>query len=718
MHKSLVASLLLSGALLASTGYAQGAAYTPARARTFAGSVAQPLASASSAGLASQISTFLAQRGIFVPASSISVSGDAVRGANGVRIYRLAQQFAGVQVYGVSAKASVAANGDLVFLTQNFATAGPVGQSATVPEAQALRAALAHLYPGQGIAIGAERRSANSVAFDRTPFFHASPRVTRVLFEDESGALQRGLLVETWSEQGNNLHETLIAAGGAVVDVASRTASDSYNVFVEDPLKGGQQVVNGPGAGNTVSPAGWLSGAQTTNRIVGNNANAYLDTDNNNKADAGGTTVTTGAFTTVADLNAAPDTVGNKAVAVQNLFFLNNVMHDDLYAYGFTEANGNFQANNFGKGGNAGDPVLAEAQDGGGTDNANFATPNDGSSPRMQMYLWTGAGATHEVQVGSGLYGANGAGFGPALTTTGITGALAVMAPADGCTAATVSLTGKIAIIDRGTCNFDVKVKNAQGAGAIAAIVANSQGVNEYFTMGAGSAKRVTIPSVMVGKADGATLKGLAGSTATERMKAQLPLQIDGAVDSDIVFHEYGHGLTWRMIGSMSGALAGAVGEGASDVNAFLLNGDDRIGEYAASDPNGIRRAPYDVYTNTYSFVGSGTSAYEVHNDGEIYAAAMWRFKSLANAAGLTDSDVRRIFVRGMDYTPAAPAFEDMRDGMLNYITTESQYPAAVCPIWNAFAQFGIGVGANGTASRRGTVTITESFATPAACQP
>src|SRR5690606_26959314 len=37
------------------------------------------------------------------------------------------------------------------------------------------------------------------------------------------------------------------------------------------------------------------------------------------------------------------------------------------------------------------DPVMAEAQDGadiGNRNNANFGTPPDGSSPRMQMFLW------------------------------------------------------------------------------------------------------------------------------------------------------------------------------------------------------------------------------------------------------------------------------------------------------------------------------------------
>ena len=86
---------------------------------------------------------------------------------------------------------------------------------------------------------------------------------------------------------------------------------------------------------------------------------------------------------------------------MQNLFYLNNVIHDILYGHGFNEAAGNFQTDNFGRGGKGGDPVQAEAQDGGGTDNANFATPGDGREPRMQMYLWTGPGSTHEVVVNS-----------------------------------------------------------------------------------------------------------------------------------------------------------------------------------------------------------------------------------------------------------------------------------------------------------------------------
>src|SRR5690554_7972766 len=75
--------------------------------------------------------------------------------------------------------------------------------------------------------------------------------------------------------------------------------------------------------------------------------------------------------------------------AITHLFYMNNVLHDVFYKYGFDEASGNFQQNNYGRGGNAGDFVIADAQDGNGMNNANFSTGPDGVKGRMQMYLWS-----------------------------------------------------------------------------------------------------------------------------------------------------------------------------------------------------------------------------------------------------------------------------------------------------------------------------------------
>jgi extracellular elastinolytic metalloproteinase len=64
-------------------------------------------------------------------------------------------------------------------------------------------------------------------------------------------------------------------------------------------------------------------------------------------------------------------------------------MHDIFYHYGFTEVTGNFQENNWGKGGFGGDAVKANAMDGDGTDNADFETPPDGERPQMRMFTFT-----------------------------------------------------------------------------------------------------------------------------------------------------------------------------------------------------------------------------------------------------------------------------------------------------------------------------------------
>ena len=160
------------------------------------------------------------------------------------------------------------------------------------------------------------------------------------------------------------------------------------------------------------------------------------------------------------------------------------------------------------------------------------------------------------------------------------------------------------------------------------------------------------------------------------------------------------------MIGSMSGTYAGAIGEGASDVLAFLINGDDRIGEYSMNDPLGIRTMPYATHDKTFSKWTSG----QVHTDGEIYAAAMWKVLQNYLTAGLTADDLLGDFVDGMNWTPAAPNPLQMREGMLQGISSSDT--VRKCAIWRGFAAKGMGF--NATMPRRGAPV--DSFTLPSGC--
>jgi subtilisin-like proprotein convertase family protein len=168
----------------------------------------------------------------------------------------------------------------------------------------------------------------------------------------------------------------------------------SYNVYampVESPFFGSRSVVSNP-ENLTASPYGWhdtngADGAEFTN-TRGNNADAYDDDDNNNLPDNKYAVSPGGNLIFDFPLNttySAGDQ--SQSAAITNLFYWSNIIHDVMYQYGFDEASGNFQQNNYGKGGLGNDPVNAEAQDGSGTCNANFSTPGDGNRPRMQMYV-------------------------------------------------------------------------------------------------------------------------------------------------------------------------------------------------------------------------------------------------------------------------------------------------------------------------------------------
>jgi hypothetical protein len=209
-----------------------------------------------------------------------------------------------------------------------------------------------------------------------------------------------GSVVEKFDIQLSCTPMTGHSAGCAHFDAQAITIFDGsgYNVFpfpVESPIHGERALVEEP-AFSFASPFGWhdTNGSEGAEFTItrGNNVHAYEDDSDSNFpgfSPDGGPSLD---FDFPLNLDASPVTY--QSAAITNLFYANNYIHDVLYQYGFTEEAGNFQVNNYGNGGFPDDPVNAEAQDGGGTNNANMATPEDGFSPRMQMYLWNSGGAS------------------------------------------------------------------------------------------------------------------------------------------------------------------------------------------------------------------------------------------------------------------------------------------------------------------------------------
>jgi hypothetical protein len=127
----------------------------------------------------------------------------------------------------------------------------------------------------------------------------------------------------------------------------------------------------------------------------------------------------------------------------------------------------------------------------------------------------------------AGSYTVGPAGFGPAIKAP-VSGELVYpndgggASLTDGCEAFAVDLTGKLVLVDRGTCNFTVKVKNAQNAGAKGVVVADNDPANVPPPGLGGSDNSITIPSARITKADGDTIKTALASTIQASLEENL----------------------------------------------------------------------------------------------------------------------------------------------------------------------------------------------------
>lgn len=506
----------------------------------------------------------------------------------------------------------------------------------------------------------------------------------------------------------------------------------TYNVFavpVESPIHGQRRVVVNP-ADTVASPFGWhdVNGIEGAEYLItrGNNVHAFADTADNDVSIGDEPNGGEGLiFDFPFDPAAAPQ--ANREFAITQLFYMNNILHDFTYAYGFDEASGNFQQLNYTGKGAGGDYVLAHGQDGGGISNANFSTPPDGLKGVMQMYLWEKPSNLLTVTAPAsvaGVYVTGEAQFGPAVGTEPIEGEVVIVndgssLPTWGCNPPINDVRGKIVIVDRGDCFFTEKTYNIQQAGGIAVIVCNN--VPGTLTMGAGSSENITIPAILIDYTDCQRIRQFVGNgLQLSIFRKEGASYIDGTIDNGIIAHEYGHGISNRLTGGphTTSCLYNEeqMGEGWSDFFTLVTTvkpgdaGAKRrgVGTYVQLEDTsgfGIRAYPYstDMSINPQT-MDDMVGASVPHGIGSVWTQALWdMYWIFVEEYGFDEDQVHgtggnnmaiQLVMDGMKLQACGPGFLDGRDAILD--ADKANYGGAnQCLIWKAFARRGMGWSAN-----------------------
>lgn len=379
---------------LATTGYLTKPAGAKANLRTIATNFLK--SQLSGAGIASTVAD-----SALVTASYTDRNPD---GSAGMTHTYFQEMYNGLPVLNAVANVSVDALGRVIAASNNF-VALPAANAISTPKlgiVQALGgvASSLGLSVARGVKVVTAATTGNLATKLTAPDLSSKPiDATLAYVAGKDGSL--GLVWHAsmdlpdqshWYDLGISTDTGAVTFATDYVD--SFVDGSIYNVYALptiSPIDGPRTLLIDP-SDPVASPFGWhdtngVLGADT-NQSVGNNVSAQEDRDANN---TGGTRATSAAlnFDFAVDPTLEPTTTNNQLAAITNLFYLNNKIHDVAYRYGFTEAAGSFQTNNYGKGGLGNDAVQADAQDGNGTNNANFATPPDGQAGRMQMYLFT-----------------------------------------------------------------------------------------------------------------------------------------------------------------------------------------------------------------------------------------------------------------------------------------------------------------------------------------
>jgi subtilase family serine protease len=342
--------------------------------------------------------------------SGLTLVRDYVSASNGLRHVVFSQSFDGVPVFDGVLSVHIDREGDVVRVTSGVGRGSERSSEVLIPDEEAASRAAAHVRPWQPFA--AVRKSAGegprrATRFEPGPFLRDVAAELTWLPDD--GGLRLAWRFDIEPDGEPQRYDVLIDAQSG--DVLVRRNRVRYADGIGRVLQSAATQAIDPrrpdeaplGAGSCPpalnfdlrslnaqfrDPATVLFG---TGRLAGNNARAFHG-DRSTEAPAG---TFDGSFWTFDFPFSSP------GAAATSLFFAVNYAHDFFYALGFDEGAGNFQVDNFGRGGLGGDEVHVVAR-AAGRNNATFQTEPDGTNPIISMFMWDGTGCWAEDLNGDG----------------------------------------------------------------------------------------------------------------------------------------------------------------------------------------------------------------------------------------------------------------------------------------------------------------------------
>lgn len=523
----------------------------------------------------------------------------------------------------------------------------------------------------------------------------------------------------------------------------------------------------------------WLPAGATQTK--GNNVDAYIDASapdgfspntNDMRAKVNVNNEFNFVFDPTKDAN-ANDT--QKQAAVTNLFYTINYLHDVFYNAGFDEASGNAQLKNYGRGGQEGDPILAEGQDFSGLNNANMSTPPDGQSPVMQQYLFQGRTKVTIRFDNDKAYelinSQSGLGQTSYDTKTSVAFVMPNNASHDICQPFTngADFAGKVLVANyKEACELDTLYESLNGVSPVVAMLINDRVLPPTFDTPTSSGKVISYGVIDIDSGTESIstfVNDVAAGGVSGYVSAKNKMFRDSTLSNLVIMHEWGHYIHGRLAGNGEGpgnnVYGGGMGEGFGDFIALMHQvreedltkpgGDNYNGVYAQGgwtdgssvDKDnqayyfGIRRVPYttdmsknaltyrhfrldEALPSTHPIANSAKTVTDVgaHSQGEIWATTL--FEAFMGLARDTDrltlkqakERMRQYLVSGMKLIPADATYLLARDTIIASAVANDIKDAKI--IAKAFAKRGMGTGATSPAVSSSDLKegLTESFET------